>query len=330
MKALLVKSLLLSTSILLITTTCYHKDIYDFSELYNDNYDSTKYENLNKFDSVMGTNYSLLEAKYCIKWIEFDVECIYGNEDLTKLIKEMLDLGGFQYQLVKEKHDDSEKQYVSIFQIAGKNYEFRTSSEGDYIDLEIIIPILEKVTRDNNPDYEYNISNLDGGQVANLIFAKSSDLRQAVDEGFPCSLESGYWQWDKEWQWGVYSDIQLKQIPDFEELKTNYHQTLQELYKQGFNVPDLTIKRIYIDDIFKGNQIDIMIDGGPLSTSSNDIVGNKVRCFWDSWGVLLAYTLVKYYNGKPTLYDKEEKETTVVTQQEYQMMAEKAFGKRLK
>ncbi|HEY1200425.1 MAG TPA: hypothetical protein VGE79_05570, partial [Niastella sp.] len=73
--------------------------------------------------------------------------------------------------------------------------------------------------------------------------------------------------------------------------------------------------------------IDIVIDGAPLPTSSNDIKGSKVNCFWDSWGVLLAYTLIKHYNGKPSLYNKTEKKTTTLTQQEYLTKAETAFGK---
>ena len=121
-------------------------------------------------------------------------------------------------------------------------------------------PSLQQIAKDLNPDFEYNFSNREGGQVAYMIFAKSSDLIKAVDEGYPCSLESGKWLWDDEWEAGLYSDIEVEKIPNFDDLKEKYHQALQDLYNKGYNVPNLTIQRIYIDDIFKKNIIDIVIE----------------------------------------------------------------------
>ncbi|MBX7156689.1 MAG: hypothetical protein K1X91_17155 [Bacteriodetes bacterium] len=287
-----------------------------------------KYENLDRFSKTIHTLNDSIGKKYGISEYAFDVECIYQIGDLTKLVKEMIGLGGFEYKLVKEGQDNSKSQYYTVFEIANTKYEFRTSSEGDYVDLETVMPSLELIAKNNKPDYQYNFSNADGGQIAFLIFAKTSELQKAVDEGYPCSLQSGQWRWDKEWKWGVYSDIKVESVPDFEELKVKYFQTLTELYALGFNVPNLTINRIYIDDIFQKKSVDIVIDGGPMTTSSNEILGNQIRCFWESWGVLLAYTLVKHYNGQPSLYDKEEMKRIELTQKEYLEKAEVAFGKR--
>lgn len=287
-----------------------------------------KYDNLDKFEKTIRELHDSLGKKYNIKDFGFDVECIYEQGDLTKLVREMLDLGEFKYKFVNDGQDKKKQQYYSIYQVADKSYEFRTSSEGDYVDLETVFPRLQQIVKDNKPEYEYNYSNMDGGQIAFLIFAKTLDLMKAVDEGYPCSLESGRWQWDKEWKWGVYSDITLEEIPDFADLKGKYYQTLKELYNEGFNVPKLTINRIYIDDIFKDNSVDIVIDGGLGTTSANDIIGHKVRCFWEGWGVVLAYTLVTRYSGKPTLYDKELNTTTTLTKQEYVTKAKTAFGRR--
>ena len=287
-----------------------------------------EYENLDTFQQVINAYHETLGKKYNILDHAFDVECIYGKEDLTGLVLEMLELGGFKPQNVKDGHDLAKKQYYTTIVLNGKTYEFRTSSEGDYVDLETVFPALQQITKDLRPEFEYNFSNRDGGQVAFLIFAKSSDLISAVDEGYPCSLESGKWTWDKQWKWGVYSDIELDIIPDFADLKLKYHQTLKELYEKGYNVPNLTLQRIYMDDIFKKNIIDIVIDGGPSTTSFNDIVGKKVRCYWEGWGVALAYTLIQHYNGKPTLFDKEERKTTPISPSEYLKRAESAFGLR--
>lgn len=287
-----------------------------------------KYQNLDKFQYVINHYHDSLENKYSIKEFAFDVECIYGKEDLTNLVKEMLALGGFHAEEVYDKSDLRNSSYITNIKIKGRNYEFKTSSKGDYVDLETVYPSLQQIAKDLNPDFEYNFSNRDGGQVAYMIFAKSSDLIKAVDEGYPCSLESGKWMWDGEWEDGLYSDIEVEKIPNFDDLKEKYHRVLQELYSKGYNVPNLTIQRIYIDDIFKKNIIDIIIDGGPMITSFNDIIGNKVRCFWDGWGVTLAYILLKYYDGKPTLFSREEKSMTPITVNEYLNKAEIAFGKR--
>ena len=287
-----------------------------------------QYENLDRFSKTIHSLNDSLGKKYGISEYAFDVECIYEIGDLTKLVKEMIGLGGFECKLVKEGQDNPKSQYYTVFEIANTKYEFRTSSEGDYVDLETVMPSLELIAKNNKPDYQYNFSNADGGQIAFLIFAKTSELEKAVDEGYPCSLQSGQWKWDKEWKWGVYSDIKVERLPEFEELKVKYFQTLTELYSLGFNVPNLTINRIYIDDIFQKKSVDIVIDGGQMTTSSNEILGNQIRCFWESWGVLLAYTLVKHYNGQPSLYDKEEMKRIELTQKEYLEKAEVAFGKR--
>ncbi|HEY8893632.1 MAG TPA: hypothetical protein VIM79_02415 [Niastella sp.] len=286
------------------------------------------HQNLYKFEDVVNTFHDTLGKKYHIKEYPFDVECIYAKEDLSKLVWEMIGLGSFNPVLVKDGHDKLKKEYFSLFKIGDSTYEFRTSSEGDYVNMETVFPGLEKITKDNKPEYQYNYSNRDGGQVAYMIFAKTTDLIKAVDEGYPCSLPSGEWKWDKEWKWGVTSEIELDQLPDYNDLKLKYFQTLQDLYSKGYNVPVLTINRIYIDDIMNENSIDIVIDGSPFPTSSNNIKGRKVSCFWESWGVLLAYTLIKHYNGKPSLYDKTAKKTTTLTQQEYLARAETAFGMR--
>lgn len=287
-----------------------------------------KYENLDKFSNTIHSLNNSLGEKYQVKEYGFDVECIYQKEDLTDLVSAMLDFGEFKYQLIEDGHDNGENQYYSIFKVGNENYEFRTTSRSDYVDLETIMPSLDKIVQKYKSDFEYNFSNADGGQIAIMIFAKTTNLTKAVDEGFPCSLPSGHWKREIDWNWGFYSDIKVKEVPNFEDLKSKYHEILTHLFSEGYEVPNLTINRIYIDDVFKTNGIDIYVDGGPMSSSSNDILDNRVRCFWDASGIILAYTLIKKYNGEPEIYDKKEKKKIKISKENYLEKVKKALGKR--
>ena len=291
------------------------------------NPEEDEYENLDRYNAKIYKLHSELGKKYGIKDYAFDVETIYEKMDLSNLVSHMLELGEYKFSLIEEKHDTISNQYISIFESGGKNYEFRTSSLSDYVDLETIMPSLDSITQDQKPTFEYNFSNIDGGQVATLIFANSENLANAVDEGYPCSLESGIWEFENEWKWGVYSDIKMNEIPDYDELKEKYHQTLQGLRDLGIHAPNLTIHRIHIEDLFKDRSVDIFIDGRQFSNSHNIIGDGGIRCFWDEWGVLLAYTLIEHYDGKPQLFDKTEEKTTVLTADKYKEMVKKAFGK---
>lgn len=287
-----------------------------------------KYSNLEKFNDKIHSLHDSLGKKYGIKEYGFDVECIYGKEDLTGLVSEMLDLADFKYQVVKDSLDKSYNQYFSIIKISEKEYEFRTSSLSDYVDFETVMPVLDSITKNETPEYQYNFSNADGGQITFLIYARTDALKMAIEEGYPCSLPNSSFKKEIDWSWGTYSIVSLNHLPNFGDLLNHYHNILSEIYDLGYDVPNLTIERIYIDDIFKNNSIDIYIDGGPKSTSSNDFTENEVKCFWDGSGLVLGYTLVKVYQGEVTLYDKKTKTETHIDADKYFNLVLKAFGKR--
>jgi hypothetical protein len=269
-----------------------------------------------------------LGKKYGIVEFAFDVECIYEAAHLTELVDSMLTLGAFQYTNLNHGLDSTENEYFSLFEILNEKYEFRTSSEDDYVDLTSIMSNLERLVNRTKPEYQYNLSNKVGGQVAYLIFAKTETLQKAVDEGYPCTLPTASWNLQKEWQSGTYSDIKLDKVPDFEDLKKKYIQTITELYEKGFNVPKLTIQRIYIDDIFKDGSLDVIIDGALFNSSLTEINDKTIRCSWYSWDVLLAYTLITKYNGLPTMFIEEQSKYFEISSEAYIEKAELAFGKR--
>ena len=125
-----------------------------------------------------------LEEKYSIKGHQFDIECIYKKEDLTALLVELLKLGGFDHQVVAEGLDEAENQYFTHVSISDRLYEFQTNSLGDHVDLEGIMIELDRLTKTEAPDYQYNRSNLDGGQLVFLIYAETEALKLAIAEGY--------------------------------------------------------------------------------------------------------------------------------------------------
>lgn len=290
---------------------------------------TTQYDALDRFETTVRGLHDSLGKKFHIKELSFDVESIYEMGDLSRLVKKLTDLGGFDATFVEEGIDAVHKLYYSVFSTNGKQYEFRTSSEGDFADLEPIFHVLEQIVKDHKPGYQYCFSNLEGGQVTTLVFGKTTDLLIAVDEGYPCSLPGSQWGWKEQWNRCIYSYVRMDKVPDFFDLRLKYYMALKELRERRFHVPDVTVNRIYIDDLFKKDTIDIVIDGAPLPVVSAAIHGTEVRCCWETWGVALAYTLVKYYNGQPALYNKEEKRTMLLSQQEYLHKAELAFKKKM-
>lgn len=294
--------------------------INSFYKKYTDfplhNFSKKNYAGQDRFHEHVSNLHYELGKKYGIKEFWFDTECIYQKEDLTGIIDSFLHFGEFNYEFIDDGLDSIKKEYYSIYNISDLIYEFRTTALSDWIEYEQIFPALDSITSNLKPEYEYNFSNIDGGQVACLIFGKSQSIDKAVDEGYPCSRPNGRWN-EINWKWGVYSEVTLKEIPDFDSLLINYHSTIDQLYEAGFQVPRLTINRIYIDTIFNGNSLDIVIDGGPMTTSFNDIENTTFKCFWDGWGILLAYTLITHYEGVPFLYDKTEKVRIELTKEEY-------------
>ena len=283
----------------------------DFSE---NKYNEDDYRNLDLFTNQMVDNHRRLGKKYQIQEIGFDTECIYEKENLTNLVIQIIDtLGNFQIEYIEDGHDMKNEEYYTIVTLGQKEYEFRTSSKTDWIDLEQIMAMLKNMTTQLKPEYAFEVTNTPYDQTAIMVFAKKDDLQKAVDEGFPLSLATGYWDFGcLQWHNRIYVDVELSELPNHEIIHLKYYETLQNLYKRGFCVPDLTQQRIYITDLFKRKCIDITIDGN-MAVSSNDLTDNGVRCFQDGWGIILAYTLVKEFNGKPSLFNADDKEITDLT-----------------
>lgn len=272
---------------------------------------------------------SLMDAvgkKYKIKQFMFDTECIYGKEDLTKLVSKMLELPNFNYQFIQDGHDTLSNQYFTKFIVFDQEYEFRTSSLGDWVNLETIIPSLENIANKETPGYQFNLSNTTD-QSACLIYARTDSLRLAINEGYPCSLPDNSFKSEINWEDGMYSIVTLAKIPKFKGLLKRYHKSLTELHHLGYDVPNIALKRIYIGSLFDENSFDIYIDSSQVPRSSNEFTENRVKCYWDGSGLILGYTLVKYYEGQVALFDKFNDVETKIETEKYLDLVLEAFGK---
>ncbi|WP_152981558.1 hypothetical protein [Hymenobacter sp. AT01-02] len=288
------------------------------------------HSNSQDFEQRMLDNAEHLGAQFRIRQISFDSECIYAKEDLTALVLQFVrDLGQFPAVCVEDGLDTRTQEYFTRLYIRGQQYEFRTSAEGDYVNLDKVMPMLQTIAREQQPTHTFEIIHPPYDQTGIVIFAALTDLQEAVDRGYPCSLPSSHWVWQKhEWPWGVYSDVTVDHMPELSELQTRYYQTLHQLYTAGYNVPQLTAERIYLTDMFEQGKIDICIDGSNHTSFNDVLTGGKVRCFWEGWGVVLAYTLVQHYGGQPALYNKTSRQVTRLTPSAYLRQAEVAFGRR--
>lgn len=286
------------------------------------------YQNLDLFDEYIFALAREVGPKYTIREYNFDVECIYEKGDLTEVIDSMLTLGSFEFELIRDGHDDQELDYYTLVQVQDSTYEFRTSSEGDYIDLDRIFVVLDQVVRDHKPDHAYNLNNTDGGQIACMIFSSKENLKKAVDEGYPCTLENSYWPKSLNWSSSQVPVVDLEEVPESSALKNQYYECLKGLYNADYIVPNLTSPRIYIDDIFKDGKMKIIIDGDLFFSSEAKYEGTTFHCDPDGWGLAFAYMLVKYYDGNPRIYDRDKGNTQNISKEDFIELAESSFGKR--
>lgn len=233
--------------------------------------------------------------------------------------------GEFSFKHISHGSDTVAKQYYSTFSIDENEYEFRTSSLGDYVDLDIIMPVFDSIVNYTKSGYMYAFTNVDAGQVASLVFADKEILEKAVDEGYPCSLPNKKLSFSGKIEWPKFTVVELESQPKTKDLKEAYFKTFQEFKSKGYNVPYLTINRLYIDEIYEDDRINIAIDG--WDNSSHDRIEGAIECFNDPLGVVFAYLLVKEYGGKPVLYNSKNEINKALSKEEFMQKVEQSFDK---
>ncbi|WP_157501176.1 hypothetical protein [Lewinella sp. 4G2] len=269
-----------------------------------------------------------LASEFDIDILEFDVECIYNIENLSQLVIDMLELGDFKFDTIKSGHNTTERFYYYTIKISDKQYEFRTSSRTDWVDLDYIMPVLESIVENHKRTYMYAFSNIDGGQIARLVFSEKEKLALAVDRGFPCSLPHSHFKVNIDWPHGLYSEVKYHEIPNMDELTDEFHKELKYMYNIGLDVPNLNRERIFIGSKYEDDLIEIFIDGGYVSSSTNKISEDHIQCFWNVSGIILANTLVKNYGYTVRLLDKTTGEYKYLSNVEYANKVQKAIGRR--
>lgn len=284
---------------------------------------------LDIFNATMKSQHDSLGKKYGIKELAFRYGTVKGKADLTSLVRKILALGDFKPVEIHDGLDTIRKQFYTTVKLNGKRYEFRASATDPSADPELFFPALLEIPLHNRIGYLYSFSNYKNGYDHCLIFAKMDNLLKAVNEGYPCNGAEGPWNLKKEWEWDSYFSIILPEIPTASAVREKFHQTLIELYNKGLKVPKLSYRRIYLDNIFNQDEYNIIIDGNVLYRETGEIYDNTVRCSCTPYALVLAYTLVKHFNGRP-VPSKNSQKLSNISSVEFFNKADIAFGSRIR
>jgi hypothetical protein len=284
---------------------------------------------LDKFKATMKSLHDSLGKKYEIRELVFTYESVKGRADLTSLVKKILALGDFKPVEIRDGHDTIRNQFYTIVKLNNKLYTFRASASEPSADPELFFPALFEIPLDNRIGYLFSFSNYKEGYEHRLIFAKIDKLLKAVNEGYPSNGAEGPWKLKKEWEWDTYFSIHLPKVPAPSAVREKYHQTLMELYNKGLKVPPLNYQRIYLDNIFNQDEYNIIIDGNAPYRETGEIYDNAVRCSCTPYSLVLAYTLVKHFNGKP-IPSKNSQKLSNISSAEFFNKAEITFGSNIR
>lgn len=238
--------------------------------------------------------------KYDIKHKGFHTDAIYRKGDLTEvmelLIKSLLPDKDFKF--LPEVHLADSARYELTLNFRGADFHFKTSSQAQRFEIFPNLEELNRIAKRFYPDYQFREANHPNNHITIILFAKTTDLEKAVQEGFPCTLEQ--WKWKSySWKKGIHPVIDLNQLPSEEALKETVLQELAEATEKGYSVPALDIPQIYLTDMAENDLLHIVINGA--SKSLNIIRNNSIHCNDDPWGLFLAYCLVKKHQGKVKL-----------------------------
>jgi hypothetical protein len=287
---------------------------------------------MTRYEDHMFANEALLLPKYHIKQTEFETDCIYAPRDLTQLVGGILsETAGLKIDTVSQVYDPRTGEFTSTVRINGKLYSFHAPASAPKVDIRPLLPQLNAVYTSLKPGQELVLCRTPYDPATTILaYGSAQDLALAVDDGFPADVPARRWALNPAlWPEGVATDVTLPgPIPAFEALRTAYFQTAEQLHKKGLAVRAIGKDRVLITDIFEsGTNIDLCIDG-EMCTSPASVMGQTVRCHWDSWGLLLAYTLVQHFGGSPALWNSQQSTKTELAPAAFVSQAENAFRSR--
>jgi hypothetical protein len=288
--------------------------------------------NMTRYEDHMFANEALLLRKYNIKQTEFETDCIYAPRDLTQLVGGILsETAGLKIDTLSQVYNPRTGEYTSTVRISGQTFSFHAPAAVPRVDIRPLLPQINAVLRTLRPGNQLVICRTPYDPATTILaYSTAQNLEKAVDDGFPAEVPTRHWALDPaQWPEGIAPEITLPgPIPSFEAIRTAYFQTADELRAKGLAVPAIAKERVLITDIFEsGTNIDLCIDG-EMCASPATVAGQTVRCHWDSWGVLLAYTFVQHFNGSPALWNQEQSTRTQLAPAAFVTQAENAFRTR--
>ena len=260
-------------------------------------------EGYEDFSSWRADNFHRLAEKYELNLANFDTETIYDVQDLGRVISMILDsTHEIKYEIIREYHDDESKQFRTVFLIEGKEYEFETSSQTDYIDFDWNFKLLKRIAEDTESDNVFDIPWFPGDQTMTIVFAPREVLAKAIDEGFPLTLEGEAWRWNHRAEW---KDISRIIVPFHQELEQDKFrqqmlETVADLNRKDQLILPITLERIFITCLYDNARLHVIVDGNDLMNSSCELEGNTISGYPDLWNVLFLYMISNHY-GKGEL-----------------------------
>ena len=254
------------------------------------------------FDKLIFNQYHEGIKKFNFIEIGFDRECIYSIEDFQEFVTDILDAVNLEYiPLAKGKSEDSRFYFFTI-SIKNKAFTFKTETQTDWVNLIKIKEVLDTISDFIGDQKVFREPTHLGANAGALIYGLESEILQARAEGLPCCVS----QYNFNARSNILLDrsqvsinVQLKEIPLFEQIKSNYLEALRDLNNQGYLVPVYQEKQLYLVDFFDEGNLWICVNG--QESTENKIQEKTVDCVIDTYGLVLAYLLTKDFSGIPSV-----------------------------
>lgn len=129
-------------------------------------------------------------------------------------------------------------------------------------------------------------------------------------------------KWENEWKFGVFTDVAFQDLPDLAELSTHYKLALNTLRLDSSGIEMVNLSITSVTHEIKNNRLNVAFVGHiVVSSPIND---STLRCGWEIFDVVLAYVLVKHYDGSPFVLEKDLSKETSLSKVDFLKMVEQA------
>ena len=269
-----------------------------------------------------------LSQKYDIRIFSCVGASVYELGDLSKIIQQLFEalLPRVSYELSPEVQDSTKRQFSTTVQVLDRFYPLTTAPGEDYPPFEDMLTMVQEITKLQFPESIAYWVNNPFPELVSILFANKEKLKQAIKEGFPCSMQ--VWRWEEnEWSRGLDTHLSVDPFPSDEEITESLLLVVHQLYQIGFTVPLINKNQLVALNLFENGIYHVIANGFIFGSSLSTRRGNDIIVDDTFWSILMAYTLVKNFGGQPTLYKGKKRKK--ITPKEYLKMVEEVLqGKK--